>query len=101
MTKNNLERVEILLDGGLKAPEKFNNQKSIIRGDEQEFVIATASVLAKVVRDQKMKEYGLKFPQYLFEKHKGYGTKEHFVLIKKNGLSEIHRKTFLKKFLGG
>lgn len=51
------------------------------------------------MRDGKMIEYGNKFPQYYFEKHKGYGTKLHMEMIKKHGMCELHRKTFLKKYL--
>jgi ribonuclease HII len=93
-----LDDVKVLLDGGLKAPNKYQNQESIIKGDEKEFVISVASVTAKVLRDRKMKEYGNQFPQYFFEKHKGYGTKAHMEAIKKHGFSPLHRKTFLKKF---
>lgn len=92
-------QVQILLDGGLHADEKFVNQETIIKGDEKEFTIATASVTAKVLRDRKMKEYGNQFPQYLFEKHKGYGTKVHMEAIQKHGFSVLHRKSFLKKFI--
>ncbi len=99
LKKVSLSEVKILLDGGLHAPEKFVNQETIIRGDQKEFTISVASVTAKVLRDRKMKEYGNQFPQYLFEKHKGYGTKAHMEAIEKHGLSLLHRKTFLKKFL--
>jgi ribonuclease HII len=95
----NLDEIKILLDGGLKAPEKFKNQETIIKGDQKEFSISCASIVAKVVRDKKMTEYGNKFPQYYFEKHKGYGTKLHIEAIKKHGICELHRKTFLKNYL--
>lgn len=86
----------VLLDGGLKAPQKFTNQKTIIKGDEKEPVISLASIVAKVTRDRKMVEYSKKFPQYGFEIHKGYGTALHRRKIRENGLSELHRKSFCK-----
>jgi ribonuclease HII len=87
----------ILLDGGLKAPIEFKNQETIIKGDEKEVAIALASIVAKVSRDALMTKISKKFPQYEFHLHKGYGTKLHYERLKKHGLSQIHRKTFLKK----
>lgn len=87
---------EVLLDGSLKAPKEFKNQKTIIRGDEKEKIIAMASIIAKVSRDNHMKRQAKIFPLYGFEKHKGYGTKEHIKKIRKHGLSDIHRLSFLK-----
>ena len=89
----------ILLDGGLKAPEEFIFQQTIIKGDEKEPIISLASIAAKVARARKMVEYSRKFPQYGFEIHKGYGTLLHRENIKKHGLSELHRKSFCKKYL--
>ena len=86
---------QILLDGGLKAPQKFKNQKTIIKGDEKEPVIALASIVAKVTRDRLMCRLAQKYPNYGLEVHKGYGTKKHYDEIKKRGQSPIHRKTFL------
>jgi len=86
----------ILLDGSLKAPKEFTNQTTIIKGDEKEILIALASIAAKVLRDRKMVAYGKQHPQYLFEQHKGYGTREHMFRIKKYGALLIHRKSFLK-----
>lgn len=86
----------VLLDGGLKAPPHFKNQKSIIRGDEKETIIALASICAKVERDRKMQKWGKKYPEYGFERHKGYGTKSHYEAIQKNGLSSLHRRSFCK-----
>ena len=89
------DKCEVLLDGSLKAPKKFKNQKTIIRGDEKEKIIAMASIVAKVYRDKHMKYQAGLFPLYGFEKHKGYGTKEHIKKIKKYGASDIHRLSFL------
>jgi len=87
----------ILLDGGLRAPEKYIAQKTIIRGDASETVIAMASVVAKVHRDRHMVKLHKKYPEYGFATHKGYGTKKHCEAIKKYGLSLEHRKTFCSK----
>lgn len=86
----------VLLDGGLRAPNKFIYQKTIIKGDEKEPIISLASIAAKVARDRKMVAYSKKFPQYGFEIHKGYGTKKHYKKIKENSFCEIHRKSFCK-----
>ena len=71
-------------------------QEDIIKGDSKSKSIAAASILAKVTRDNICyKDYEVKYPNYGFAKHKGYGTKEHMANIKKYGPCEIHRKTFL------
>ena len=93
--KINSEEVLILLDGGLKAPLEYKNQKTIIKGDVKEKVIALASICAKVLRDRRMKKWAKKYPQYGFEIHKGYGTKRHYKAIKNSGLIHLHRKSFL------
>ncbi len=85
---------QILLDRGLKAPKEFKNQKTIIKGDEKEKIIAWASILAKVSRDKLMTQFSQKYPNYDFHIHKGYGTQKHKKAIKKNGFSPIHRKSF-------
>ncbi len=87
----------ILLDGGLKAPKEFIYQKTIIKGDEKEPIIAFASIIAKVYRDRLMARHAKKFPEYGFERHVGYGTKAHYSAIKKHGLTPLHRRSFLKK----
>ncbi|MFA6348323.1 MAG: ribonuclease HII [Candidatus Paceibacterota bacterium] len=69
-------------------------QKAIIKADDKVFSCSTASIIAKVTRDRMMYEYAKIYPQYQFEKHKGYGTKIHIDAIKKFGPCEIHRKTF-------
>jgi ribonuclease HII len=86
--------VQVLLDGGLKAPAEYSNQRTIIKGDEKRIAIALASICAKVLRDRRLNKLGKKYPQYGFEKHKGYGTKAHFNKIKEIGPCKIHRKTF-------
>ncbi len=90
----NPNKTMILLDGGLKAPKEFRKQMTIIKGDEKEKIISWASILAKVSRDSFMKNVSKKFPEYGFHLHKGYGTKRHLEMIKKFGLTEIHRLSF-------
>jgi ribonuclease HII len=87
-------KLKILLDGSLKAPDKYKNQETMIGGDAKNIFIACASIVAKVSRDRLMCRMGLKYPLYVLEIHKGYGTALHRKLIKKYGLSSIHRKTF-------
>ena len=87
----------VLLDGGLHAPHEFKNQVTIIKGDEKEFVIALASIVAKVTRDRYMAKIAQRYPKYGFERHMGYGTSEHYSAIKKHGLTPLHRKSFLQK----
>jgi ribonuclease HII len=89
----------ILLDGGLRAPAEFVFQKTIIKGDEKEFSISLASIAAKVTRDAYMKKLAKKYPRYNFEIHKGYGTSKHISVIKKEGVSPIHRRSFLKNII--
>lgn len=91
--------VSIYLDGGLKAPEQFIFQETIIKGDELHPVISCASIIAKVSRDALMYKYGEEYTEYGFENHSGYGTKAHYDAIKKYGQTKLHRKTFLKSFL--
>lgn len=75
-------------------------QLPIIKGDQKSLSIAAASVLAKVYRDNLMVKLHKIYPQYGFDKHKGYGTKDHREAIAKHGLSKIHRTSFsLQKFL--
>jgi ribonuclease HII len=68
----------------------------VVKGDEKIAVISLASIIAKVVRDKKMTRFGKLFPEWNFERHKGYGTRAHIEAMKKYGLTELHRRTFLK-----
>lgn len=86
----------VLLDSLLKAPAEYQNQTTIIRGDETELAISLASIVAKVVRDEKMRSLAKKYPAYGFEKHKGYGTKRHQGAILKHGLCGEHRRSFIR-----
>ncbi len=87
----------VLLDGGLKAPEEYKNQETIIKGDEKETVIALASICAKVLRDRKMKKWARKYPQYGWDVNKGYGTRRHYEVINAIGVTSLHRRSFLPK----
>lgn len=71
--------------------------ETVVKGDGRSANIAAASILAKVSRDRYMEEMAKLYPEYEFERHKGYGTKLHFELLKKYGPCPIHRKSFLKK----
>ncbi len=88
-----------LIDGN-RLPELDCPAQFVIKGDANSASIAAASVLAKVSRDRYMKRIAEEYPQYCFEKHKGYGTVLHREMLLKYGASDIHRKTFLKKILG-
>lgn len=89
---------EVRLDGLLRAPKDFYNQKTIIRGDQTEPVISFASIIAKVRRDRHMKNLSRRYPSYGFEQHKGYGTDLHYERLREYGVSDIHRATYLKDF---
>ncbi len=90
---------KILLDGGLKAPKIYRNQKTIIKGDEKEKIISAGSILAKQKRDKLMIKLDKQFSNFGFADHKGYGTKKHIENIKKIGPTKIHRLSYLKSFI--
>lgn len=94
----NPDECAVLLDGSLRAPIQYKNQKTIIRGDQKEKIISLASVIAKVSRDTKMEFLHKKYPNYGWHKNKGYGTKEHYKAINRHGLTPLHRQSFLKNF---
>ncbi|MFA5318243.1 MAG: ribonuclease HII [Patescibacteria group bacterium] len=84
----------ILLDGQLPLPNYSSPQEAIINGDNLIFSIAAASIIAKVTRDRIMEDMHKKYPNYFFNKHKGYGTKLHINALKLYGPCEIHRRSF-------
>jgi ribonuclease HII len=86
-------KVLVLLDGNFTLDLPFK-VKSIIRGDSKSISIASASVVAKVIRDRIMSVYDNLYPEYSFKDNKGYGTKEHFRAIQKHGSCKIHRMSF-------
>lgn len=87
----------VLVDGN-QLPELDTQMKYVIKGDARSASIAAASILAKVSRDRYMKQMAEKYPQYGFDKHKGYGTKAHYAAVDEFGLCEIHRRSFFKKY---
>ena len=90
----------VLVDGNLKIKEYSGKQLPIVKGDAKSLSVAAASIIAKVTRDRLMKDLASVYPDYHFEKHKGYGTKVHIEVIKDKGAIEgVHRKVFLRKIL--
>ncbi len=92
-------RPDFALIDGNRLPSIDIPMQAIVKGDSISHSIACASILAKVSRDRVMLKEAQKYPDYQFEKHKGYGTKLHIDMLKKYGPCKIHRKTFLKKIL--
>lgn len=86
-----------LIDGNRVPTDIKVDCKTVVKGDSKSMSIAAASILAKVTRDRLLLDYHEKYPQYNFAKHKGYGTAEHMEAIRKFGISEVHRPSFLKK----
>ena len=89
----------ILLDGSLRAPAQYVQQKTLIGGDAREPVIAAASVFAKVTRDREMASYDRIYFTYGFSTHKGYGTRRHFSAIQQHGFCPLHRRSFLRSLI--
>lgn len=89
---------DIVLIDGNKTPDLSCKAEAVVKGDAKSQCIAAASILAKVARDKYMQEMALEYPQYQFEKHKGYGTKLHYEMLDKFGPCPIHRLSFLKKY---
>jgi len=88
------ENISRVLVDGNQCPD-VPNCLAIVKGDLIEPVISAASIIAKVTRDRQMKELDLKYPDYGFSRHKGYGTKEHLIALSKYGpIKGIHRYTF-------
>jgi ribonuclease HII len=92
--------VHVQLDGSLRAPAEYA-QETIIHGDDLIPIISLASIAAKVVRDRLMVELAAQYPDYGFEKHKGYGTRLHYEMLEKHGLCVIHRRSFLHLAMEG
>ena len=90
-----------LIDGN-RVPTGIKVQcETVVKGDAKSSSIAAASILAKVTRDRLLLEYAKEYPEYGFEKHKGYGAVAHYDAIKKYGVLPIHRLSFLKSFFEG
>ena len=88
---------ELIIDGALLLRPWKGVQKNIVSGDSKFTAIASASIIAKVSRDKLMERLERKYSGYLIFKNKGYGTREHLEIIKKNGITDLHRRSFLKK----
>ena len=88
----------VLIDAvkGLDLPYRC---ESIVKADAKSYAVACASIIAKVTRDRFMRKADELYPMYGFAKHKGYGTAEHIAAIQKFGPCELHRRTFIRKFI--
>ena len=86
------------IDGNTMPPIEIDGE-CVVKGDAKSMSVACASILAKVSRDRLMLKYAEEYPQYGFEKHKGYGTKLHTEALKEFGPCPVHRPSFLKKIL--
>ena len=94
---NNLKKKpDVLLIDYLQLDDISCVQESVVKGDEKCISIGAASIVAKVMRDEMMHNYSKEYPEYSFEKNKGYGSKEHFEALKAHGRCPIHRRSFLK-----
>lgn len=89
----------VLVDGNRLPPDIPAKMRYVIKGDALSASIAAASILAKVSRDRVLYELDKQYPQYGFAKHKGYGTAAHYDALREFGVSPVHRRSFLKKFL--
>jgi ribonuclease HII len=89
----------LVLDGKKIKNLDLDNVYFFVKGDQRLCSLGGASILAKTYRDSYMKKMSKKFPEYLFDLHKGYGTKKHYLMIKKYGPCPLHRKTFLKSLI--
>jgi ribonuclease HII len=88
------DNAEIIIDGGLNFLPTDIRASNLIKADDTVPEVSAASILAKVARDSLMTEESKKYPNFGFEKHVGYGTKDHLEAMKKNGLTPLHRWSF-------
>ena len=86
---------DLLLNDAVVIPGLTMKQIPIVKGDAKSISIGAASIIAKVTRDRMMEQYEILFPGYGFSSNKGYGTKEHIEAIKENGMTPIHRRSFI------
>ncbi|MDH7605687.1 MAG: ribonuclease HII [Melioribacter sp.] len=89
----------VLIDGNKSFSLNDSVIRTIVKGDSKSFSIAAASILAKVTRDRIMKEAALVYPEYFWERNKGYPTKSHIEAVKNFGITPLHRKSFLKNII--
>ncbi|KAB8138720.1 ribonuclease HII [Gracilibacillus oryzae] len=98
-----LEKLPLNIDHALIDAMELENlpftTDSIIKGDQKSISIAAASIIAKVTRDRMMVQYHEQYPHFHFEKNSGYGTKDHLEAINRFGITDIHRKSFLKNII--
>ena len=87
-----------IIDGNRK-PSLNIDCEAVVKGDAKSMSVAAASILAKVSRDRILRQYAIDYPQYGFEKHKGYGTAAHIAALREFGPCPIHRKSFIKNFV--
>jgi ribonuclease HII len=89
----------VLVDGNIFDSYSDIPYTCVVKGDNKYLPIASASIVAKVIRDEYMKKLHEDYPMYHWDKNKGYGSKHHIEIIKEQGITHHHRKTFLKKIL--
>jgi len=87
---------QILLDGNLFAPAKYQKQETVVRGDEKIKAISLASIVAKVMRDEMMCDLDQTYPNYGFARHKGYATEEHYLALLRHGRCPAHRLSYTR-----
>lgn len=89
------KKPDFLLIDAVELTDISIRQKNIIKGDSNSISIAAASIIAKVTRDNIVREYAKTYPDFGFETHKGYGTKQHYKALKEHGITPLHRKSFI------
>ena len=94
------QKPQVVLMDAMNGVDIDAEQHSFIHGDALSYLIAAASIIAKVERDKYMEEMDALYPQYGFARNKGYGTAEHIAALKKYGPCPIHRRSFIKNFIG-
>lgn len=99
LTKGVEGAISIIADGGLVVHTGLHPFLSSPKADETEPVVSLASIVAKVLRDRYIVRAACRYPHYGFERHKGYGTKDHIAALREHGHCPIHRKTFITRFI--
>ncbi len=94
------QKPQVVLMDAMTGVDIDAEQYSFIHGDALSYLIAAASIIAKVERDKYMEDMDVLYPQYGFARNKGYGTAEHIAALKKYGPCPIHRRSFIKNFIG-
>jgi len=85
---------EIIIDGNYNYLREFPGSQCLIKADDKVAAVSAASIIAKVARDNYMREMALTYPLYQFENHVGYGTASHIAALEANGVCDLHRKSF-------